>query len=857
MPAITTGSPSRTETHSATATEVIRTPDQRLRVFVSSSMQELAAERRAVQRAVTQLHLVPVMFETGARPYPARELYRAYLEQSQVFVGVYWQRYGWVAPGQEISGIEDEYSLAAGLPRLIYIKSPAPERDPRLTQLIDQIVDDGGVSFRKFTDAEELERLVENDLAILLSERFEMTMAPAQTTDSPLAGALPAPPTPLVDRQQDVAAIADLVLNRSARLVTLTGPGGAGKSRLAIEVATRLSPEFAAGARFVDLSPVQSGSLVPGAIAGGLGLRTSGDKLMADLISYLRGRRLLLVIDNFEQVTGAAPVLSELLASAPGLTVLVTSRSVLRLRGEHEFAVSPLDFPPAVGGEDVARLSQYPAVQLFAQRASAASPGFELTDDNSPAVAEICRRLDGLPLAIELAAARVRLLPPRALLARLSDGLQVLTSGARDLPERQRTIKDTLDWSYGLLQPGEQALFARLGVFAGTFGLSAAQAVGVEGGTPGPAQSDRVIDYLSSLVDSSLVQAEPSGAETRFRLLDTVRQYALQRLGETADWAGAHDRHAAYFLALAEPAESESSGPGQLAWLERLEIRHDNLTAALSWLTSTGQLGKAVHLLWGTWRFWWLHGHADELGQFTEKILASNQDMTAHDRALALSGSGFVALASGDETAAELLFEQSLPLYQQSEDPLGGALTAATLGHLLAEWQDYRGATKLLEQTRRQLDTPEASELADANRVQYLLVLALTENFLGQIQLSDGQPDRAAEHFASGLGAARDAPDRFTILVSLYDLALSTQAQGDLTGAMNLLEEGRSLAADAGDKPSTAYYLEALAEVASRRHDPQRASQLRAAAKSLLESHGSGWLSAYVPRAPHDGSVRN
>jgi predicted ATPase len=858
MPAITTGSQPRSETPSATATRVIRTPDQRLRVFVSSSMKELAAERRAVQRAVTQLHLVPVMFETSARPYPARELYRAYLEQSQVFVGVYWQRYGWVAPGQQISGIEDEYSLAAGLPRLIYIKSPAPEREPRLTGMLDQIVDDGSVSFRTFADAEELERLVENDLAILLSERFEMTLARDETTDAPLAGALPAPATPLVDRQQDAAAIVDLVVNQGARLVTLTGPGGAGKSRLAIEVAARLSPEFAGGARFVDLSPVQSASLVPGAIAGGLGLRTSGDKLMADLISYLRSRRLLLLIDNFEQVSGAAPVLSELLAGAPGLTVLVTSRSVLRLRGEHEFAVSPLGFPPAVtAGEDVARLRQYPAVQLFAERARAAAPGFELTDDNAPAVAEICRRLDGLPLAIELAAARVRLLPPRALLARLSDGLQVLTSGARDLPERQRTIKDTLDWSYALLPPGEQALFARLGVFAGTFGLPAAQAVGVEGDTvpPEPEQSDQVIDGLSSLVDNSLVQVEPYGAEPRFRLLDTVRQYALQRLRETADWAGAHDRHAAYFLALAEPAESELSGPGQLAWLERLEIRHDNLAAALSWLTSTGQLGKVVHSLWATWRFWWLRGHADELGQFTAKILTSSQDMAAHDRALALSGSAFVSLASGDETTAELLFEESLPLYQQSKDPLGGALAAAALGHLLAEWRDYRGATELLEQTRRQLDTPEARALADANRVQYLLVLALTENFLGQIQLSNGQHDRAARHFASGLQAARDAPDRFTILVSLYDLALSTQAQGNLTGAADLLEEGKSLAADTGDKPSTAYYLEALAEVASRQHDTERASQLRAAAKSLLEAHGSGWLSEYVPRAPHDGSV--
>jgi predicted ATPase len=640
--------------------------------------------------------------------------------------------------------------------------------------------------------------------------------------------------------------------------VTLTGPGGVGKSRLAIEAAARLSPEFPGNVHFVDLSPVQSAGLVPAVIAGALGLRTSGDKLIADLVAYLRTRRLLLVIDNFEQVSGAAPLISELLAAAPGLTALVTSRCVLHLSGEYEFAVSTLAVPPAsTARQDVARLRQYPAVQLFAQRASAAAPDFALTDDNAEAVAQICRRLDGLPLAIELAAARIRLLPAPALLARLSDGLQVLTSGARDLPERQRTLKNTLDWSYGLLPPGEQSLFTRLGVFAGTFGLPAAQAVGADGGSPGPEQSDGVIDLLSSLVDNSLVQAEPRGAEPRFRLLDTVREYALRRLRETGDWNGAHDRHAAHFLALARAAESELHGPGQLAWLERLEIRHDNLVAALSWLTSTGQLGKAVDMVWSTWRFWWLHGHADELAQFTDKILASSENMAAHDRALALSGSGFVSLAGGDLATAQTLFEQSLPLYQQSADPLGGALAAAALGHLLGQRQESRRATELLQQTRRQLDEPGTGALSAARRIQYLLVLALTENFLGQIQLSNGQHGRAARHFASGLRAARSAPDRFTILVSLYDLALSSQAQGNLAKAAALLHEGKSLAADTGDVPSTAYYLEALADVASRQHDPERASRLLATAKTLLREHGSGWLDAYVPRAPHDSSVRH
>jgi predicted ATPase len=858
MPATVTRSRAAAESEGTAASGAIRTPDQRLRVFVSSTIQELAAERRAVSDAVTQLRLVPVMFELGARPHPARELYRAYLAQSQVFVGVYWQSYGWVGPGQRVSGIEDEYVRSAGLPKLIYVKTPAPQREPRLAQMLDRIMHDGDVSFKEFSDPGELRLLVENDLALLLSERFEMA-GHREAAEPALAGALPTPSTPMVDRRQEAAAVTELVLRRGARLITLTGPGGVGKSRLAIGVAAQLSPHFSSGVRFIDLSPVQSAGLVPAAIAAGLGLSTSGAKLNTDLVEYLRGRRLLLLIDNFEQVGGAAPVLAELLAASPGLTVLVTSRSVLRLSGEYEFQVSPLAVPPADPGvRDTARLREYPAVRLFAERAAAAAPGFELTDDNALAVARICRRLDGLPLAIELAAARIRLLPPRALLDRLDDGLQVLATGARDLPERQRTLTKTLDWSYGLLSPGEQALFARLGVFAGTFGLPAAAAVCGAGDAAGklpPEQADPVIDRLGSLVDSSLVLAAPRGGEPRFRLLDTLREYALQRLRDSGDWTGAHDRHAGYFLALAEPAESEWHGPGQLAWLDRLEIRHDNLAAALSWLTSTGKLDEAVHMIWATWRFWWLHGHAEELVRFSEIILAGSQDMPQHERALALSGTGFASMASGDAARAEALLEQSLPLYQGSDDGLGGALSAAALGHLLAARHEYGRARELLEQTRRQLDKARTGELTDAQRVQYLLVLALTENFLGQIELADARPDRAAQHFTSGLRAARGAPDRFTILISLYDLALSSQAEGRLREAGALLEEGMSLAADTGDKPSTAYYLEALAGVVSRQGHPLRAARLLAAASTLLQAHGSGWLDGYVPRAPHDGTV--
>ena len=834
-------------------TDPIRTPDQRLRVFVSSTLQELAAERQAVRDAVTRLRLVPVMFELGARPHPPRQVYRSYLAQSQVFVGVYWQSYGWVAPGEQVSGLEDEYLLSAGLPRLIYVKSPAPEREPRLAELLTRIRDDGDVTYQHFSAATELQRLVENDLAVLLSERFEMVSSRDGAADgASLAGTVPVPTTPLVGRDDDAAAVGDLMRAEGVRLVTLTGPGGVGKTRLAEEVAQRLGPGFEDGVRFVELGSVAAAELVTAAIAAALGLSTSGGRLITDLKSYLRARRLMLVLDNFEQAMGAAPLVAELLRAAPGVVALVTSRMVLRLSGEHEFPVPTLPVPPTGAGGDAADVQRYASVRLFVQRAHAASAGFELTSGNAAAVAEICRRLDGLPLAIELAAARVRLLPPQALLARLDDRMGLLTGGARDLPERQRTLRSTLDWSFDLLSGGEQALFARLAVFAGTFDLPAAEAVCAAAADPADlGRAGHVMDTLGLLVDSSLVRPQVRDGDPRFGLLETIREYALERLRDGADWREAHDRHAAYFLALAEPSPAELQGPGQLAWLDRLETEHGNLGAAMSWLVEQDQLEPAIHLSWATWRFWWLRGHAEELVSSGD-IVAKSEHMPPQQRALALSGAGIGLFACGDQATAQPLLEQSLPLYRQAGDMLGAATAAAMLGHLLALQHQDAHASELLEQTLAPLQEAGNGRLAGPERAQHLLDVALVCNFLGQIRLSQGDHDRAAQLFTEGLNAARSAQDRFTILVSLYDLALSSQAQGDLTGAAERLQEGVSQSAEAGDEPSVAYYLEALAAVATLQDNLERAVRLLAAAGALLQAKGSGWLHALVPRAAHD-----
>jgi predicted ATPase len=630
--------------------------------------------------------------------------------------------------------------------------------------------------------------------------------------------------------------------------VTLTGPGGVGKSRLAIEVGRLMQPAFEHGARFVELAPVTDAELVTSAIAAGLGLRTAVGPLIADVKAYLRPRRLLLVLDNFEQVTDAAPLVAELMVAAGGLTVLVTSRTVLRLRGEQEFPVPALTVPSTGAGRNVGDLKTYPSVRLFVERAHDAVPGFELTSENADAVAEICLRLDGLPLAIELAAARVKLLSPHALLARLDHRLSLLTGGARDLPERQRTLRRTLDWSFDLLPVPGQALLGRLAVFVGGFSLSAAEAVADRGGPEGPAdsgQAEGLIDTLSMLVESSLVQQADHDGEPRFMMLETIREYALERLGNGTEWREAHERHAAYFLDLARSAEPELRGPGQLAWLDRLETEHANLAAAITWLVGQDRPGSAHELGALTWRFWWLRGHAEELVRYGARMLAKREFLTPEQIAYANAGRGFMLIATGERARAQALFEESLALFRETADKFGIATSESVLGHLAALNGDHQRAGELLEDglaLQRELGNDES--------------IALVYNFLGQIPLSEGDPERAQQRFTKGLDAASRIPDRFPLLVSLYDLALSSQALGDLGDAAEHLRQGLSFADEAGDEASAGYYLRRLAVVAGLTGETDRAVRLHAAADAVLQATGSGWLMAYVPDAlPEDESL--
>src|ERR687893_813113 len=416
---------------------------------------------------------------------------------------------------------------------------------------------------------------------------------PLKTLDARLNN-LPAQPTPLVGRERELGEVRDLLRAEEVRLLTLTGPGGIGKTRLGLQVAAELVDEFEDGVFFVALAPITDPALVASAIAEALGVVEAGDQPLEEgLKGYLRGKELLLLLDNFEQVLGAAPLVGELLSVCPKLKVLATSRSVLRVYGEQEFPVPPLELPDHKRLLSVERLTQYEAVRLFIERAKAARPDFSVTNENAPAVAEICVRLDGLPLAIELAAARIKLLTPKAMLERLGSRMKLLRGGSCDLPERQRTLRGTIEWSHALLEESDQVLFARLAVFSGGRTLEAIEAVcDTEGDLPVDA-----LEGVSSLLDKSLlVREETSEEESRFVMLETIHEYAREKLHESGEAAELSRLHAEYFLAFAEEAEPELEGTEQAPWMERLEADYDNCRAALSWLLEVGEAELALRI---------------------------------------------------------------------------------------------------------------------------------------------------------------------------------------------------------------------------------------------------------------------
>lgn len=803
----------------------IRTPDHRLRVFVSSTLEELAPERVAARAAVAKLRLAPVLFELGARPHPPRDLYQAYLEQSHVFVGIYWERYGWVAPGMDISGLEDEYNLSAGKPKLIYVKTPADEREPRLAELLDRIRSDESVSYKKFSSATELRRLIEDDVALLLAERFEGFQAAEIEAAEPLPAPArwPAPASPIIGRFSELEAVSDLLLRDEVRLVTLTGAGGIGKSRLALEIVERFGDKFKDGVSFVALSPITDWRLVESTIAQSLGLpEPKGRPIMEQLREHLHSKQTLLYVDNFEQVLPAAPVIAQLLAAAPGLKVMVTSRAVLNLRGEYEFQVPPLRLPDG-GRMPPSQLDSYGAVRLFVERAQAANVSFRLDDKNAADVVEICTRLDGVPLAIELAAARVRVLPPRSLLERLRKSLDALGTGTRDLPERQQTLRRTIDWSYELLGEDEKRFFQRLAVFVRGATLDAIEAVcNLEGDLD-------AFDLVCSLVEKSLLvqQTMPSGS-ARFQQLGTVSQYARELLDESGDEPELRKRHGEHYARLVTEAEDELRGPNQVVWLDSLDAEFDNLRAALAWAEEQDDPEILLRITASAWSFWQIRGYLLESRRWVGKALGKSQGLETRDRAEVLRAAGRLVHSRGELDRARVLYEEALEVWAKLGDDKGVGLSLKDLGNLSIEHGEYENARTLYEQA-----------LALHRKVGNEVEVAATLNNLGVVGRLQQKWDDSIAELSESLRIFQQIGDQQGIARGKLNLGMAFLGGGDDDKAAELCRESLVLWRELGGKWDIIDCFEDLGSIAESRHDPALAARMYGAADALRETVGA------------------
>jgi predicted ATPase/DNA-binding CsgD family transcriptional regulator len=600
----------------------------------------------------------------------------------------------------------------------------------------------------------------------------------------------PAKLSSFVGRDRELEAICAL-LRQGVRLLTLTGPGGIGKTRLAVEIATALRPEYVNGFCYVPLAPITDPNLVIPTIARALGLRERGARTpWEELLAHVQSRHLLLVLDNFEQVADAAPIVANLLASCPSLTVLVTSRAVLRLTIERDYPVSPLELPDLTAGEAFDQIERSDAVNLFVARARAVRSDFKLTEENAPAVAEICQRLDGLPLAIELAAVRIRHLSPNALLERLERRLPLLSAGLRDQPERLRTMRGAIAWSYDLLDEAERRLFCCVSIFVGGFSLDAAEAVvsaqplvaSVEPEEqlveplgqgrklkPRDPALDSVFDGLDSLVAKSLLRLETlEDIGARFGMLETIREFGLEQLAARDEAAALQRAHAAWCLELAERTEPELHGPTQHRWWRLLETEHDNFRSALSWLELIGDVETSLRLAAALASFWWFGGHLREGRRWLERALAHGDTVPALVRAQALEGAGFLAQSQGDDVHAVALLERSLTLYREIDDAKGIASTLYSLGVAAEDRGAYDQATDFLTES-----ATRSEELGD-HRTKTFAIL-----HLGIVAYGRGDLKTAVVESETGIMLARAINSTLGEILGRFCLALVATARGE------------------------------------------------------------------------------
>ncbi len=680
---------------------------------------------------------------------------------------------------------------------------------------------------------------------------------------------LPVPITAFIGRDKELAAVRQLLLQRGVRLVTVTGPGGIGKSRLAIEVAREMAEHFTCGVYFVPLSAVTDPGLITLAITQTLGVReTGGQQPFEALKEYLRNfisAPLLLLIDNFEHIMAAAPMLAELLTLAPSLSLLVTSRAALHISKEHEFPLEPLGLPDSRTLPSLEVLSQYSAISLFVQRAAAAKPNFALNEENAAAVAEICARLDGLPLAIELAAARVKLLSPASMCTRLASRLQLLTGGARDLPARQQTLRQTIDWSYDLLNEPEQKLFRRLSVFQGGCTLEAVESVC---DTKKDLGLD-VLDGMASMVDKSLVrQIEQGDGEPRFVMLETVREYGLEKLAASGEEPLTRRAQAAYCLVLAEEGAAQDTGGKQTEWLDRFDIEHDNFRAALDCLTQTGNVEWGLRLGVALFRFWEMREYLAEGRERLGKLLKLEGGTTPTNlRLRALFAAGVLAAEQGDYVVSDALFEENLELARRLEDKRSiavslnaMAVTTRDRGNLAASralfekslelWRDLhdaqavaRGLSNLANVVKSQEDYAHARTLNEEclsifRNLDDRTGIAWALNQHGDVARDQGDSVAARSLYEQSLVCFRELNDRWGVAGTLADLGSLAKEQRDYHVADSLFRESLKIFQELEHKRGVARLLECFAGSAAAQSEPERALRLAGAAAAFRQSLG-------------------
>ena len=709
-------------------------------------------------------------------------------------------------------------------------------------------------------------RYLARELAAIRDRFWEKPVRHVETRSANL----PVQRTGFVGREKETAALKDLLLRQNVRLVTVTGPGGIGKTRLAVQVANGLGERFPGGVYFVPLSSLTDPGLIASMIVQTLGIREAGGQSALEILK----RNLqdsscptrLLLLDNFEHLVQAAPTVADLLASGPNLKILVTSRATLHVYGEHEFPVPPLALPDSQSKLSVEFLSRCPAVVLFGQRAVAAKPDFELNQENALTVAEICARLDGLPLAIELAAARVKVLSPSSMLTRLASRLQLLTGGARDLPQRQQTLRAAIDWSYDLLSAAEQKLFRRLSVFLGGCNLE-----GVEAVCDAKADLDLdLLDGMASMVDKSLVQqVEPVKGESRFVMLDTIREYALERLEASGEQPLTNRAHAAYCLVLAEEAATEESGASTVEWQQRFALEHDNFRAALEWLTETEDAEWGLRLGTALFRFWeireYLAEGRDSLGKLLKLPGASTPTKA---RARALFAAGALAGEQGDYASAGALIGESQEIARQLGDKMGVAVSLNALAVFASDRGEAATARALFEEGLalwRELGDQKAvaralSNLAnvlkvqrDYDRARALLVeclsifqglgdrtgVAWSLNYQGDVARDRGDTAAARKLYEEGLGIFRELGDRWGIAGTLADLGSLAREQGSYSAAHSLYAESIKLFQELDHKRGVARLLECSACLSAAQREAERSLRLAGAAAALRQNIGA------------------